>query len=215
MPPYSECETCIFYQRMNERDGRCAKHSFVMPHLDWQTVCSSYMGEGMSHPEPMDSRTLYYFGLNADFYHFAPLAPFAHLRAPLLSVNVRRDHELGWIIYPRKHLRYFPSPDSEISVVLNDQAFCFYTYSLQRTVAYEILGSEDGTPETLQHVQTLFMLGCPQRPDLLYEWTSLYYDTERLFARTLAPSLMAFLEVVSIGQYILHPDSLLYGDYLR
>jgi hypothetical protein len=153
--------------------------------------------------------------LASDAYYFAPLAPFKQLRAPLLSVNVRRDHELGWIIYPRKHLRYFPAPDSEISVILNDQTFSFKTCSLPRTVAHEILGSEDGTPETMQHVQTLFMLASPQQPNLLYEWMSLYYDAERMFVHSIAPSLMAILEVISMGQYALYPDSLLYSEYLR
>lgn len=215
MPEYADCETCIFYQRMSERDGRCAKHPFVMPRLDWQTVCASYVGDGQPHPQSMDVRTLYYFGLNDDFYHFAPLAPFTQLRATLISVNVRRDHELGWIIYPRKHLRYFPAPDSVVSVTLNGQTFSFQTYNLPRVVAREILSSEDDAPETMEHVQMLFMVGCPQYPDLLYEWMNLYYDTDRLFARAIAPSLMAFLEVIGMGQYVLHPDSLLYGDYLR
>jgi len=215
MPEYAECETCIFYQKMGERDGRCTKHAFVMPRLDWPTVCLSYRGEGQAHPQSMDAETLYYFGLASDAYYFAPLAPFKQLRAPLLSVNVRRDHELGWIIYPRKHLRYFPTPDTDIIVALNGQEFAFRTYSLPRTVAHEILGSEDGTPETMQHVQTLFMLACPQQPNLLYEWMNLYYDAERMFAYSIAPSLMAVLEVIGMGQYALYPDSLLYGEYVR
>jgi len=215
MRDYAECDNCIFYQKMTERDGRCTKYPFVMPRLDWSTICPSYRGDGLAHPQTMDANTLYYFGLQDDFYHFAPLAPFPQLRAPLLSVSVRQDHDLGWIIYPRKHLRYFPSPNTDVSIRLNEQEFSFVTYNVQRIVASEILANEDGTPETMQHVQTLFMLACPKQPDLLHEWMSLYYDTERLFAHALAPSLLAFLEVIGMGQYALYPDSLLYGNYLR
>lgn len=211
----AECVNCAFYQDISY-DGRCAKHDFVMPRLDWRTLCNEYLGDH-EMPVPQDAlekRTLYYYAQHNNQWRYTALKTFERLKRLIISVSVRYDEELGWIIYPRKHHQYFPAPLVDVQVTWDKTDHTFQTINVERSLAREISIRNGESYSEFKHVQQLFMLFSPQEPEILRAWIEQHFEVNSLIKKMLALprqiNVVAFLEVVDEGRYNLIPDYLLY-----
>jgi hypothetical protein len=136
-------------------------------------------------------------------------------------VSIRRDLELGWIIYPRKQYEYFPEPGKWVTIRVGERKSKFEVANEERKLAIELIpneaNEEDNKWEKQHHMQQVFMLHSVESPDLLYEWYNDLIDIEA-FAKSnaVSASLHAFLQIEEAGsEYRLMADLLNYQNYVR
>jgi len=217
MADHPECQNCDFYRLRAEGGQHCAKHQFVMPSADWQTICRDWQHDNQPIDfEGMEPGMLYYYSWGSGDILIAPMGHFSQLQHPLISVSIRKDKQLGWVIYPRKQTIFFPEPDEMVTVYVGDRKSKFQVVNTERTLAKEMIPCEDGGWETQYHTQRVFMLHSLESPDLLYNWTQSFMDFDAYITDSFSPSLFAFIEVIHQGrEYILHPDLLTYEKYIR
>lgn len=208
-----DCENCDFFKR-NARDAArpCQKHAFVMPRIGWPTLCRDWRHRGQALDLDLEPERLYYYSHDGD--RLAELAPFEALQRLLLSVRVRHDEGLGWVIVPRQGETALPAPESAFKLVLEGQSYPFRVTYAARQVA---LGARNMNGRgTRHHMEHILMLYSADAPDLLRHWLSAFVDFDAFSRERLAPSFFAFLEIdPKGGRFALHPDLLTYGPYQR
>lgn len=211
--PY--CENCKFFRVGKQQEPRCGKHSFVMPRIDWLTLCQQWQGDAQPPSnEGLASDTLYYYSQASDA--MLPLAPFAYLQRPLFSVGIREDSEMGWVMLPRLHSDNFPAHDSEILFFIGEQPFTFYVKLAERKIALERFPTGKNTHGAQYYTQQVTMLYSSQMPTLLQEWLNSLMDIGAYLRDGLVPNFFAFVEVITPGkEYALHADLLVYQKYVR
>lgn len=218
MSDHPECQNCDFFRKRDDAsdDAVCMKHNFVMPRIDWQTICKDWQtnNETVSFQD-MEEEMLYYYSYGSGDILIAPLAHFRQLQFPLISVSVRQDKSLGWVIYPRKQNQFFPAPDSLVTVYVGERKSKFQIVNMERNLAVEMVPRSHGWEKQV-HTQQVFMLGSLESPNLLYDWSQSFMDFDAFIDDSFSPSLFAFLEVLDhTGEYVLHPDLLTYEKYVR
>lgn len=216
MSDYPECENCAFF-RMHETyaERKCTRHDIVLPRIDWQMICVDWQnGEHRIDAGHLEPGILYYYSYGTGDIIDSRLADFGRLRNMLISVTVRQDKELGWVIYPRNHRRYFPAAGKMLTVMVGDRKSKFYAVDAERTLVSKMMPGEAGW-ETVYHNKSVYMLHSLESSELLYHWFSSFMDCDRYIDESFAPNLFAFMEIVEQDRmYALHPDLLLYNKYL-
>jgi hypothetical protein len=215
--PHPECETCQFFRRRSDTESSCARHHFVIPRVEWSTICRDWQkGEQKLTNPAMRAKALYYYTLSSGHQSQLELAPFSRLKNPLFSVLLRFDEDLGWVIVPRQNQIFFPEADTRVTVIASQRPCVFEILHAQRRIAAEMIPLKGGQWQRQYHLQQVFMLASMDSPHLLYEWMNSYMDVEACLQNRFAPSLFAFMEVQSPNQtYALYPDVLAYQDFLR
>jgi len=215
--PHPECETCQFFRRRRETESICTRHRFVIPRVDWPTLCRDWQQDEQRLTNPaMKAKTLYYYTLSAARQSQLVLAPFSRLKNSLFSVMLRFDEELGWVIVPRQNQIFFPDADNKVTVIASQRPCVFEIMHAERRIAAEMIPLKSGQWQRQYHMQQVFMLASLDSPHLLYEWMNSYMDVEACLQNRFAPSMFAFMEVQTPNQtYTLYPDVLAYQDFLR
>lgn len=217
--PHPECETCQFFRRRHETESVCTRHRFIIPRVEWPTLCKDWQQGEQTLPAAtpaMRAKALYYYTVSSGHWTQLELAPFGRLRNPLFSVMLRFDEELGWVIVPRQNQIFFPAADSQVTVIASQRPCTFQILHAERRIAAEMIPIKGGTWQRQYHMQQVFMLASQESPHLLYDWMNSYMDVEACLEKRFAPSLFAFMEVQTPRQtYALYPDVLAYQDFLR
>jgi hypothetical protein len=217
VPPHPECETCQFFRRRSEVEAACNRHHFVIPRVEWPTLCRDWQQgtQRLTHPE-MRAKALYYYTVSSGQWTQLELAPFSRLRNALFSVLLRFDEEMGWVIVPRQNQMFFPAANSEVTVMASQRPCKFQILHAERRIAAEMIPLKGGQWQRQYHMQQVFMLASLESSNLLYDWMNTYMDVEACLRNRFAPSLFAFMEVQTPNQtYTLYPDVLAYQDFLR
>lgn len=213
---HPECSNCDFFIQNSQTDRKCRKHDFVMPKVDWSVLCKDWQHQRKSVDFlKMPDNELYYYtyaqGLQSAF-----LGKFANLQNMIMSVSIRHDSDLGWVVFPRRYQNYFPPPDDLLTIMLNHRQSRFRVTNTERNLAVEMFPNEAGEWEAHYHTQQVFMMYSLESPNILRDWLEAYIDFDRYLQESAIPSFHAFAEVVEQEtEYILHPDLLAYGDYRR
>lgn len=216
MADYPQCENCQFFTGPRADGRQCQKHQFVMPSIDWQMVCKDWRNDRKRLRLSLSEQTLYYYSYGSGQIRKAPIAHFDQLQNPLVSVTLRRDEELGWVIYPRQYIHYFPRAGESFSVFIGEQAYRFHSVHEARNVAAAMTAMGDNVWEMNYHEQYIYMLYHDADPNLLYRWANQMLDFDAYMRDCFVPNLFAFVEVIRQGaQYALHPDLLAYQAYIR
>jgi hypothetical protein len=212
-----ECENCDFFKRTASGRRLCAKHTFLMPLVDWQILCKDWRHEGKSIDlRGLKPDTLYYYSSASGKTVRAEIASFEQLQRLVLSASVRHDNDLGWVIVPRHYQAYFPAAETLITVRVGDRKSKFHAVNSERKIAVEMIPVDEGEWETSHHTGQVYMLASMESPDLLYDWMNSFMDLEAFLAQSFAPSLVTFVEVIREGsEYAIHADILPYQQYLR
>lgn len=212
---HPDCRNCEFFRQQADNGRQCSKHDFIMPTIDWHMACSDWQRQGKKIKDgKIDKDVLYYYSYSTGEVLTAEFASFKDLQNPILSVSIRLDHELGWVIYPRRQFQFFPEPERTVSIQIQNQEIFFQTVNVERKVAAEMIPVADGEWDTQYHTEYVFMLCSQEAPDLLYEWLGKHIDIERYKIQRNAPSLFAFIEVIEDQRhYALHFDDLAYQKY--
>lgn len=213
------CENCDFFNHGRNNDLRlCRKHDFVMPRVGWQMLCKDWCHNEQSVDfGDMDPETLYYYSLGSGKPRSALLARMEALQRLVLSVNIRQDKEMGWVIVPRTHQELFPPPGSLLTVVISGRRSKFQIANVERNLAVEMIPLQRGRWDKQIHTQQVVMLQSMESPQLLQDWLNSFIDLEALSKHSFTPSLFAFIEMPdeTKGDHYLYPDLLMYEDYLR
>lgn len=213
-----KCENCEFFRRVKNAEGkRCTRHAFVMPSLGWNVVCKDWQRSGENlNKSRLAPGVLYYYSYASGSIQASELAPFEDLQNPVLSVSIREDQDLGWVVYPRSHQNFFPRPGEEAIIDLTVTKTRLRVAMMERNMAMEMIPAGDGRWEPMYHTQQIMLLYHEQEPELLAEWLDTYIDINTHGQNGLAPSYFAFIEVLRQGyEYRLHPDLLAYPEYRR
>lgn len=211
------CENCDHYRKPDgDHEHTCQKHTFVMPYLDWHTLCRDWQHQQQTHESVklLSRQRLYYYSYDAGLQ--AEVGHFQELTYRRLSVSVRQDRDLGWVIFPRSYQRFFPAPDTFVNVLVGDRLRKFQVVNAERNIAVEMIPRRDGEWDVQYHTQQVFMLYSVESPDLLYDWMQTFMDVDAYIRQSFHPSLFAFVDVMQqTGEYTLRPDMLVYQQYLR
>ncbi len=213
--PYPQCDNCDFFHFNPDSDRSCDIHDFVMPRTGWQIICSDWRQKQEPSPRfrELESGKLYYYSISTGEVLKAVLKPFEELQKSILGVNIRQDKELGWIIYPHKQRRFFPSPGEQVIIMLGSVRFLFLVANADRALAQNMYPTEDGW-ETTYHTRKIFMLYCEKEPSILYRWANAHINFDEYISNSFVPSLFAFIEVLEpLRRYALRPDLLTYSQY--
>lgn len=205
-----ECPTCDFF---HQQTHRCTKHSFTMPSVEWYTLCSDWQRDGQQlGDDRLHNDHLYYYSAASSEFRITPLAPFTSLQNLIVSVAIREDAELGWVILPRTNEKHFPSPGLPAIVHIEGESLRFEITNAERKLAIE---PRVGSSKPQAHTQAVTMLHYPQQPDLLYQWLNSFVDMASYHQQKLKPGLFAFVEVLGGGEYAIYPDMLVYDAIKR
>jgi hypothetical protein len=188
-----------------------------MPLIDWHILCRDWQHDQRQiDREDMQAGVLYYYSSATGQLRLSEVGPFTQLQRLVISVSVRHDDELGWVIVPRHYHIYFPPPDSLINVRVGERKSKFQVVNSERKIAMEMIPAENGQWEAQSHMQQVYMLTSMESPDLLYDWLNSFMDVEAFLAQSFAPSLVALVEILRQGsEYALHADTLAYQKFLR
>ncbi len=213
---FPQCENCDFFNAAGTLHERCRRHRFIMPEVNWQIVCRDWMTGGETVDfSALQPETLHYYAAGSDAIKHAPLRRFADLNRMLISVRLRQDSQYGWVIYVgsnRSH--YFPAPSEDVNVLISRRNCKFQIANPPREMAREMI-FQRGEWREVQHKQTSFMLYSREHPQLIYSWLCSFMDIEAYIAKSFAPNIFAFLEVVGNNtDYVLYADTLVYHPYL-
>ena len=214
---HPRCENCDFYRLRAPGRRHCGRFDFTMPIIGWSTLCKSWQhqGEGVDF-DRMEDETLYYYSIGTGDLKTAILARMQDLQSMVISVNIRQDRELGWVILPRHNFNYFPTPDTPITIIVGNRRCKFQVINIERNLAIEMVPGENGW-EPQYHTTQVFMLASLESGDLLYEWLDTFLHMgQYLEDSRLNPSIFAFIQVLSApNTYSLTPDLLAYQAYMR
>lgn len=216
MGHHPECENCHFFIR-DSKTGitGCDRHQVILPQIDWPLICKDWYLEGETFDLDLEESILYYYSFGTGELVGLPLLPFDKLKNFILSVSIRRDKEYGWVISPRSNLQYFPPPSEFITVLVGNRRCKFEVVSEQRNSALELFPTDEGW-QAETHSRNITYLASLESPTLLEEWLNEFIDLKQLEADSLAPNILAFIEVVDeYKDYVLHADMLKYRKYAR
>ncbi|XWX04189.1 hypothetical protein VZO05_01280 [Aggregatilineales bacterium SYSU G02658] len=213
---FPQCENCDFFNAAGTLYERCRRHRFIMPEVNWQIVCRDWMTGGETVDfSALQPETLHYYAAGSDAVKHAPLRRFADLNRMLISVRLRQDEQYGWVIYvggERSH--YFPAPGEDVNVLISRRNCKFQIANPPRHLATEMI-AQKGAWREVTHKKQAFMLYSREHHQLIYSWLRSFMDIEAYVAKSFAPNIFAFLEVVGNNtDYVLYADTLVYHPYL-
>lgn len=214
---YPDCSHCVFYNKTAKQHRHCQKHAFVMPTVDWHTICADWSGiaeDVQELPFEPESNHLYYYSLGQGQLFYESLGHFNILNNMLISVSLRYDEQYGWVIFPRRQTQFFPAPQALVNVTIGGRRCKFQVVNDERNLATEIIPTEEGWSEQ-HHSRQIFMLYSVESPTLIYDWLRTIINVDKYIEDTIAPSVFAFLEIAGNDlDYALYADLLVYHKYL-
>lgn len=216
---YPECKNCDFFRRNDVGQPECGKHQVKLPMLDWQIFCRDWQIDNESIDlTNVNPDILYYYSYASGNIIDAEFSPFTELTKPVFSVSIRNDDEHGWVIAPRQHYGFFPSPGEHINVDIENRTTKFQVVTVERAIANAYLVQDTGNWDSRTHIQQIIYLVNLESQTLLYDWMNTYLDLDQIAKKHSLglPSMMAFMRVDTPNQtYTLNIDLLAHQNFLR